>query len=196
MQINIKWKEAGAGFYLAMIYAAEGKAEWKPSNSWPSEEGQNTCWFLVGSENCVSCVRLGGGGVRHKWSNYLRMRSLFGSIPSRLWPTEAWPSSTTGCVIPSLRPPRRERTFFQSSADGRSVPLLNLSSALLLSNHQCGWFHFRLVSRCRCRCQKQVRAMSWTLTHLAAHWLLNAPCKYVAFGRNGLLCFCPSFNVL
>lgn len=46
----------------AKIYAAEAKAKWKPSYSWPSEEGQNTCWFFVGPQNCVSCVRLGEGG--------------------------------------------------------------------------------------------------------------------------------------
>lgn len=33
-----------------------------------------------------------GSGNRHKWSNYLRMRSLFGSISSRLWLREAQPA--------------------------------------------------------------------------------------------------------
>lgn len=78
----------------------------------------------------------GRGGNRHKWSNYLRMRSLFGSISSRLWPREAQPSSTTGCVISSLRPPRCARTFFpaESLAEGHFVRQL-CHQAFLLSSH-------------------------------------------------------------
>lgn len=99
----------------AIIYAVKMKSEGKLPDSWPSEEGQNMYWFLFGPQNCVSCVCLseGGGWKRHKWSNYLRMRSLFGSISSRLWPSEAQPSSTTGCVISSPRPTPCARTFFR-----------------------------------------------------------------------------------
>ena len=62
------------------------------------------------------------GGNRHKWSNYLGMRSLFGSISSRLWPRETQPSRTTACVISSLRPPRRTRTFFRGFGRGTFCP--------------------------------------------------------------------------
>lgn len=51
---------------------------------------------------CSTGLGAGAGGGRHKWSNYFRMRSLFGSISSRLWPRETQPSSATGSVISSL----------------------------------------------------------------------------------------------
>lgn len=75
-----------------------------------------------------------GRGNRHKWSNYLGMRSLFGSISSRLWPSEAQPSSTTGCVISSLRPARCTRTFFSEFGWGTFCPAVGFVIRPLLSN--------------------------------------------------------------
>lgn len=72
-----------------------------------------------------------GRGNRHKWSNYLGMRSLFGSISSRLWPREAQPSSTTGCVISSLRPPRLYEDIFQR------VRLRDILSSSWLCDQTC-----------------------------------------------------------
>lgn len=72
-------------------------------NTWPLEEGQKYELVLIWSrELCELCWAWGraaggegkgmGGRNRHKWSNYLRMRSLFGSISSRLWLREAQPA--------------------------------------------------------------------------------------------------------
>lgn len=65
-------------------------------NTWPLEEGQKYELVLIWSrELCELCWaserrgEAGRGRNRHKWSNYLRMRSLFGSISSRLWLREA-----------------------------------------------------------------------------------------------------------
>lgn len=63
-------------------------------------------WGKRGRENC------------HKWSNYFRVRSSFGFISSRLWPSETQPSRTTGCVISSLCPPQHARTFLRQFSTG------------------------------------------------------------------------------
>lgn len=122
----------------ATIYAAEMKSEWKLSDSWPSEEGQTMCWFLFGPENCVSCVRLGeGGATHHKWSNYLRMRSLFGSIIVWLYGPQRLSQAAQLAVLSHLCVRLLLQRHFSEFGWGHSVRQLGLSSEPQLSNHPC-----------------------------------------------------------
>lgn len=85
----------------------------------------------------MSCVRLGRGGEQ--------VKQLF-EDEIIVWLHPFTPMAHRGrAKQPSGLPylisaSASQGHFFQSSADGRSVPLLDLSSALLLSNHQCDGF--------------------------------------------------------
>lgn len=138
-----------------------------------------------------------GRGNRHKWSNYLGMRSLFGSISSRLWPRETQPSSTTACVISSLRPPHciLQGHFSASSAEGHFVRQLALSSTIqvigcLLPVIRSSFWMCQLKETYDvCTCWEQLRSTSLMLTSLAAPLLLSGACVSVAFGGNCFLYF-------
>ena len=78
--------------------------------------------LILSQELCELCSAEGGEGGEAATSNYLGMRSLFGSISSRLWLKETQPSSTTGCVISLLRPPQRTWTFFCKFGRGTFCP--------------------------------------------------------------------------
>lgn len=172
------------------------KSEWELPVAWPSEESKicpgsyfvpRTVWAVFGWGKR-------GRGNRHKWSNYFGMRSLFGSISSRLWPREAQPSSTTGCVISSLRPPRCTGTFFQRV---RLRDILSMQWALSSSIQVIGcvlpeirnsfWTCQLTETHDVCMCWKQLCSTSLTLTSLAAPLLLSGACVSVAFGGNSLL---------
>lgn len=73
------------------------------------------CWFLFGPENCVSCVGLGEGGGEAPQVKQLFEDEIIVWLYhcEAVWPTEAQPSSTTGCVISSLRPPPCAKTFLR-----------------------------------------------------------------------------------
>lgn len=113
-----------ARVYLKRQQVALMKSEWELPVAWPSEEDKVCAgsYFVPRTVRAVFGWGEGGRGNRHKWSNYLGMRSLFGSISSRLWPREAQPSSTTACVISSPRPPRCTRTFFSEFGRGTFCP--------------------------------------------------------------------------
>lgn len=87
----------------------------------------------------MSCVRLGEGGV----GGAPQVKQLF-EDEIIVWLHPFTPMAHRGSAKQhnGLRYliSASARTFFQSSADGRSVPLMDLSSALLLSNHQCDGF--------------------------------------------------------
>lgn len=108
---------------------------WKLPLTWPLEENKicTGSYFVPRTVWAVFCWGKRGRGNRHKWSNYLGMRSLFGSISSRLWPRETQPSSTTGCVISSLRPLRPTRTFLSEFGWGTFCPPVGFVIRPLLS---------------------------------------------------------------
>lgn len=88
--------------------------------------------------------------------------------------------------------PRKGRFFLRVWLWRTLCPAVGFITSHPVEQPSLPRIHFRRVSRCR---QKWGRAMSLTLTHLAAHWLLSGPCEYVAFGRNGILYSCLWCNV-
>lgn len=88
----------------------------------PLTRTKNALVLILSQELYELCSAEGREGGETATSNYLGMRSLFGSISSRLWPRETQPSSTTGCVISSLRPPQCTRTFFSGFGRGTFCP--------------------------------------------------------------------------
>lgn len=115
---------------------SEWEAAWT-HDPWRKDKNMNR--FLFGPENCVSCVgpqrgegRRGGGGTATSeaiiwgWDHCLAP-SLHAYGSERL----SSPSSTTGCVISSLSPPRCARTFFFFFFKG----ILSILSAGCFSHH-------------------------------------------------------------
>lgn len=104
--------------------AAEMNSEWRRPVAGPCEENKICTGSYLVTRTVWAVFGWGKSGRRnrHKWSNYFGMRSLFGSISSRLWPRETQPSSKTGCVISSLHPPQWTRTFFCEFGRGTFCP--------------------------------------------------------------------------
>lgn len=196
MQINVKWKEAGAGFYLTrndLCCWGETRVE----AVWLMTLGGRTKYGLVLSrsrELCELCSARrgrGGGGATSEaiiwgWDHCLAP-SLHAYGPQRLSQAAQRAALSHLCVRKDIFSEFGWRTL--CPADGFVIsPFVEQPSVRRI--------HVRRVSRCGRRCQKRVRAMSLTLTHLAAHWLLSGPCEYFAFGRTRILYFYLSFNVL
>ncbi len=123
---------------LAWVYLKSNKLHWWNQNGscLPHDPPRRTKYVLVLILSPRTVWAVFGWGKRgrrnrHKWSNYLGMRSLFGSISSRLWPRERL-SQAAQLVVLSHRcvHPVVQGHFSASSAEGHFVQQLALSSAL------------------------------------------------------------------
>lgn len=102
---------------------------------------------------------LGSGreGNSHKRSNYFGMRSLFGFVYSRLWPSETKPSRSSARVISSPRSRWHTRTFFRDICFGMQ---LLLSEARV--TRQIYWAEVKRAAQCF-RWQTSVRNSNTSL---------------------------------